>query len=114
MTIKQVEVKRLFGLPDYQNITFGYTALVGDNESPESVKNSLWNKIQDDYLNYTKTMREMEHKANEERLLRAQKWEEQKLTEKGIKMLEAIDRMEAFLKDHGVEFKEFNRDELPF
>ncbi len=114
MTIKQVEVKRLFGLPEYQNVTFGYVSDVGIGENPDEVRQELWDKIQDDYLNYTKWMRDLENKAYEDRLARERTHKEDVLTDKARKILDAIDRMEQFLRKHGVEYKEFNRDELPF
>ena len=52
MKIKEIHVKRLVTLEDYQNITLGYTAVVENNEKVEEVLEKLVKKIDNKLAQY--------------------------------------------------------------
>ena len=100
MKITQVHVRRLFTHGDYQNTSFGYTADVEQGDSAESVKMSLLDRIQEDWVDFIghkERLNELERLEREFHFERSDRMREiEKLEEK-------VEKMREFLKKHGVD-----------
>jgi len=122
MKITKVSVKRLFSLPDYQHVQFGYEAEVEENETSEEVKLHLVDKVQSDFNTFNLWRKESAERHKKERIEREAKWREERITDHAKRLKQMIEKMEKFLDDHGVtdytKFRESNDfseyDDLPF
>lgn len=115
MKIKTIEVRRLYTFGNYENISFGYTANLGENEQPRHVQDELIKIIELDYDQFKADRNAaLEKQAVESRI----KWDITARERELKDLCDQVERIRALLENIGVQSETIDHflpsDDLPF